>query len=264
MKEDSYKTKEDSGKSIILHIPHSSKEIPAKYRDQFILSDNELEREQLQLVDHHTEELYRDPEYGMVVFPVSRLLCDPERFEDDDKESKSSYGMGVIYGKTLSGKPLRRELSSQERSSLIKAYYRPHHLEITRLVEASLVKKDRALVVDCHSFPSRPFSYETDQYSLRPDICIGTDMFHTPKVLADLVEDYFIHLGYSVARNSPFSGSFVPGGYYQQNKRVESIMIEVNRCLYMDERTGEKGAMFEEVKTVIQGLQKMLQEYFEV
>jgi hypothetical protein len=39
--------------------------------------------------------------------------------------------------------------------------------------------------------------------------------------------------------NRPFSGSIVPANNFDKNKRVFSVMIEVNRRLYMDETTGE-------------------------
>ncbi len=57
---------------LILHIPHSSREIPPSYRDEFLISDDEIEDEQLQLVDHYTEELFSTPDEVQAIFPVSR------------------------------------------------------------------------------------------------------------------------------------------------------------------------------------------------
>ena len=44
--------------------------------------------------------------------------------------------------------------------------------------------------------------------------------------------------------NRPFAGSLVPMRYYQTNRNVWSIMVEVRRDLYMDERTGLKNSSF--------------------
>jgi N-formylglutamate deformylase len=55
----------------------------------------------------------------------------------------------------------------------------------------------------------------------------------------------FQDIGYSVAVNRPFGGSLVPAQYYRLNKRVFSIMIEINRKLYMDEENREKNGRYE-------------------
>ena len=47
----------------------------------------------------------------------------------------------------------------------------------------------------------------------------------------------FTARGYSVSINSPFSGTIVPLKHYLKDRRVSSIMIEVNRSLY-DDRGG--------------------------
>ncbi len=93
--------------------------------------------------------------------------------------------------------------------------------------------------------------FELDQAPSRPNICIGTDEFHTPDWLTDKAMDLFQKAGYSVAVNRPYSGSIVPLYYYQVDKRVASIMIEINRGLYMDEETGLKTPEFSSVKDTI-------------
>ena len=40
----------------------------------------------------------------------------------------------------------------------------------------------------------------------------------------------------------------VPSSFYQKDARVYSIMVEVNRSLYMNEDTGERSAGFDEVR----------------
>ncbi len=72
--------------------------------------------------------------------------------------------------------------------------------------------------------------------------------------------NFFRDLGYTVARDLPFSGSLVPQWYYRQERGVTSIMIEVNRALYMDEVTGSKKSSFYEVRRVLQKLIRLLGE----
>ena len=68
----------------------------------------------------------------------------------------------------------------------------------------------------------------------RPDICIGTDAYHTSAELKNCLLKVFEAFGYRVAIDSPFSGSIVPLKHYHKDKRVASVMIEVNRSLYDD------------------------------
>jgi N-formylglutamate amidohydrolase len=43
----------------------------------------------------------------------------------------------------------------------------------------------------------------------------------------------------------------VPTKFYQKDARVQSIMIEVNRKLYMNEKTGEKTQNFNDFKQTL-------------
>jgi N-formylglutamate amidohydrolase len=45
---------------------------------------------------------------------------------------------------------------------------------------------------------------------------------------------------YSVAVDAPFAGALVPLASYRKDRRIWSVMIEVNRRLYMDEHSGLK------------------------
>jgi N-formylglutamate amidohydrolase len=52
----------------------------------------------------------------------------------------------------------------------------------------------------------------------------------------------FSDLGWRVELNRPYAGTIVPGNFHQKDPRVYSIMVEVNRSLYMNEDTGERSA----------------------
>lgn len=108
------------------------------------------------------------------------------------------------------------------------------------------------MIIDCHSFPSTPLPYEEDQNPDRPEICIGTDSFHTSSWLEEKVAMGFDRLGFSVEINRPFAGSIVPMRYFQKDSRVSSVMIELNRKLYMDEFIGKKNHRFDELKNILQ------------
>lgn len=167
-----------------MHVPHSSAEVPADVRPQFLLGDDDLARELRLMTDWHTDELFALPPAVAVTvrFPVSRLVVDPERFEDPEAERMEVVGMGAVYTKTSQGLPLRDEAeAARERETLLARYYRPHHAALEAATAAALAAHGRCLIVDCHSFPSRPLPYEfkvsADRWKVvhRPAVCIGTD-----------------------------------------------------------------------------------------
>ena len=228
---------------MILHIPHSSREIPAEVRRTLLLDDAELERELTRMTDAWTDELFPGAAGSgdaAVVFPVSRLVVDPERFEDDALEPMAEVGMGAVYTNTSQGGRLRGPLSERERQALLERYYRPHHAALEEAVARDLERSGSALVVDCHSFPSAPLPYEKDRSAPRPQICIGTDAFHTPAALAGVAARLFEAKGFSVELDTPFSGSIVPRRWYRSDPAVRSLMVEVRRDLFTDERSGAK------------------------
>lgn len=239
---------------IILHIPHSSTQIPDDA--DYCVSASELHREKLLLTDWVTEELFASSgDHALiqkVVAPVSRLFCDMERFANDAEEPMVLRGMGVCYTSTGDGKPLRR-LRPEVRQRIIEKYYDPHHWKLSELVDQA-VRTEQCLIVDCHSFPSFPLPCDLDQNPNRPDICIGTDPFHTPDGLAKRLVGYFEGHGFTVAVNAPYSGTIVPMKFYKKDRRVHSVMIEVNRKLYLLGDTAEKNEEFERLQKIIRAL----------
>lgn len=120
-------------------------------------------------------------------------------------------------------------------------------------VAASLSAHGRCLVIDCHSFPNLRLPYEDrDASASRPDICIGTDEYHTTNALRDAAVSVFESAGYSVAVNYPFAGALVPASRYQEDPRVAAVMIEVNRKLYMNEQTGARARDFLVTKDLLE------------
>jgi N-formylglutamate amidohydrolase len=244
-------------RSVLLHIPHASTYIPEEQRSNILLDDDQLKEELLCMTDRYVDELFHVPGYEMVVAPVSRLVCDVERFTEDAQESMAKKGMGVIYTKTHDGKQLRKECSAAQEAQLVRLYHAQNSLQLRRMVEDSLRDNGTALILDCHSFSSNPLPCDEDQTVPRPDICLGTDALHTPPALLDWVRRFFASRGYSIGINTPFAGCYIPEGMYRISNNVLAIMVEINRSRYMDEATGEKLPSFSL-------LQNQMKEFVEV
>ena len=124
---------------------------------------------------------------------------------------------------------------------------------LSRAVKYQLQTYGKALILDCHSFPNTPLKRSVHKTIPRPDINIGTDNFHTPQNLIDISVEYFSERNFTVGINYPFSGTIVPNKYYKKNHKVESIMLEINRKLYLTERSNEKSEQYNVTKLAIQG-----------
>jgi len=227
---------------VVLHIPHSSRRVPAEERQAILVDDTELNGELLRMTDAYTDELFpiTPVEAGRVIFPLSRLVCDVERFPSDENEPMAARGMGVTYTRTSMGGVLRAQPDPADRQKCLDRWYWPHHSKLEHLVKDVAERSGVCLIVDCHSFPSVALPYELDQASPRADICIGTDSFHTPWAVRDAIVAAAEADGYSVAVDAPFSGALVPLSSYRKDHRILSVMIEVNRRLYMEEDSGKK------------------------
>jgi N-formylglutamate amidohydrolase len=237
---------------VICNIPHGSINIPSKFKKDFIISDQELEIEAKKLGDLYAELLFSGllAEYGGIISKVSRIVVDTERFEDDEKETMSKVGMGAIYTKNENGEVIRKT-DKESQQSLISEIYQPYHLALADLIGDCLSKFGKCLILDCHTFPSKPRSYEFDKSKNRPDICLGTDKFHTPENLKMVFSEKFKKSSFSVKYDNPFSGTMAPKEYYRKNKNISSIMIEVNRKLYMDEEKFSRNTNFDAVSDKI-------------
>ncbi|MBA2275073.1 MAG: N-formylglutamate amidohydrolase [Chloroflexi bacterium] len=236
------------------HVPHASTEIPPWIRDEILLDDEALGRELVHLTDWHTDRLFdwlRDHGAQLFINRLSRLVFDPERFADDAQEPMAAVGQGAVYTRTTSGEILR-DLAEDDRARRLTELFEPYHAALSGLVGSQLGRFGRCTLVDCHSFASLPLPSEADQGRDRPDICIGTDPFHTPEGLATALERAFLAEGFDVRRDSPFSGCLVPLAYYRSDPRVSSVMIELRRGLYCDEATGERLPGFSDVRAALQ------------
>lgn len=244
--------------NVVIHVPHASLYIPEKYIPDYDLEV--LGHEMLVMTDWYCNELFAC-EAEMVNLRVSRLVCDVERFRDDKDETMSQRGMGVYYTHSSRNMPFRK-FSSAKREEVIKNYYDPHHSKLEATVEKCLAQYGQCLIIDGHSFYPEPLPYEPDQQPNRPDICIGTDDFHTSPNMVYKMVNYLQDHNLSVKINSPFAGALVPMKYYRQDSRVQSVMIEINRGLYLA-RGCEKSERFDEIQRIIKGMIEIMGEEVE-
>ncbi|CAN5704372.1 N-formylglutamate amidohydrolase [soil metagenome] len=237
---------------IIGHIPHSATLIPDPVRAALLLDDAELALEVVRLTDWHTDDLFgflAGQGATLLVYRLSRLVLDPERYDVDADESMARVGQGVVYLRDTQGRPLR-EADPLTRARWLAELYVPYHAELDRLSASQLEAFGTCTVLDCHSFASRPLPSEPDPSLDRPDICLGTDATHTPIELVDDLAQAFRREGFSVRLDAPFGGTIIPRAH-RGDPRLRSVMVEVRRGLYCDEATGQRTPAYSDVRGAI-------------
>lgn len=251
--------------NLILNIPHASTyltgihclpavHLAAAYGAFMQMLHSEL----LPMTDWYTDELFINGIGIPVVAPVSRIICDTERFRNDDDEPMSKIGMGVCYSRTHD---LKHSIAwaHGHKEWVLENIYDVHHKSLELAVEKALDSAPyRALIVDCHSFSNVPLPYEPDQNPNRPDFCIGTDPFHTPSELEEMAVRFFRNKGYTVRVNSPYSGTIVPLRFLNRNSCVKSLMVEINRGLYLKPGTNVRNWHFPILKEQLKEFEEQI------
>lgn len=128
----------------------------------------------------------------------------------------------------------------------IERVYKPYHEALQALVDATHSAFGQALLIDCHSMPS---TVRGGQGRLRPDIVVG-DRYGAScsSEISDAAGHILSRLGYSISRNKPYAGGFITEHYGKPGLGFHTLQIEINRCLYMDERTLQPTAGFSRLK----------------
>ncbi len=203
--------------SKLIHVPHASTLIPDEFRSQFLLDDNELQKEAVTSADLYTDVLARQvwPNAEKVVAGVSRLVCDVERYPDDGCEAMSDVGRGMIYTSTSQARKLRRELSASEKEHIRRTIYDPHWSRLREMAKG-------CVLIDLHSYPKDVWPIEQNRSAHRPEIDIGTTHGVTPLGWQNALHEHFAEHGYDVAIDTPYEGVIDAGAN-------SAVMIEIRR-----------------------------------
>lgn len=245
---------EDSTSHLIIHVPHSARYIPEEIRQDILLGDTDLEAELNEMTDSLTAEMVLHATANSTKPPTlfinkfSRLVIDPERFPDD-REIMNQVGMGAVYLKTSNGEALRDP--KFDSSYLISSYFAPYARALSDLVSTKLEQHGKALIIDFHSYRNDRRPNTVNHGQARPPVCIGTDSFHTPSGLVELVQKEFSRFGETVL-NQPYAGTYVPLDFYQNDARVSSIMLENRADLLVDENLNPGPNFYEYSKALAQ------------
>jgi N-formylglutamate amidohydrolase len=242
---------------FIFNAPHSGTVYPASFLTTSRLDAVTLRRSE----DAFIDELFA----GVVALGAPLMVArfprayldvnrepyelDPRMFEGrlpafaNTRSMRVAGGLGTIPRIVADGQEIYgAHLAADEALRRIERLYKPYHRTLRHLVQRTAHGFGYAVLIDCHSMPSTSLSRED---AIKADIVLG-DRYGTScaGLLADLTETALRARGYAVVRNKPYAGGFITEHYGEPALGHHALQIEINRALYMDERTLARKAEF--------------------
>ena len=137
------------------------------------------------------------------------------------------------------GRPIRSgKIPLREALRRLRLGYHPYHEQLESLLSRQRDAFGMAVLFDCHSMPHDALSSAPIVRGRRPDVILG-DRFGAAcaRWVIDAAAALFTEQGFVVARNAPFAGGYITQAYGRPTRNVHALQIEIDRALYMDERT---------------------------
>jgi len=218
--------------------------------------------------DSHVDALYATaPDHGacLLAAEFSRVYIDPNRALDDldaklidgewpgaiNPTDKSERGQGLIWRQAPPDLPLYdRLLSVDEVRHRIEDYYRPYHRRLSDELDALHERFGVVYHINCHSMPALSTQMSPEGPGKeRPQLTLGDrDGASCTPEFTELVRETLLGMGYGVTVNDPYKGAELVRAYADPAAGRNSLQIEINRNLYMDETTFERHEGFAELQ----------------
>jgi len=250
---------------FVFNAPHAGAVYPASFLAESRLDALGLRRSEDAYVDELVAPMTALGAPVMAArFPRALLDLNREPYELDPRmfdgrlppfantrSMRVAGGLGTIPRIVADGQEIYRgRLAVEEGLRRIEWLYKPYHRMLRQLVTRTATRFGQAVLIDCHSMPSTSVARED---GIKADIVLG-DRYGTScvGVLTDLVDAILRGKGYSVTRNKPYAGGFITEHYGEPALGRHALQIEINRALYMDERTLTKrpgfGTLLQDLK----------------
>ncbi|MEM6824107.1 MAG: N-formylglutamate amidohydrolase [Pseudomonadota bacterium] len=247
--------------SVVFASPHSGRDYPPEMMRRTSLSERAIRSSEDAFVDLLFDSapvtgaplITATVPRAYVDFNRSREELDPALIEGVRRASHNprvSSGLGVIPRVVANGRPIYRgKLPRDEADRRLEQHWAPYHLGLETLLQESRALFGEAVLVDCHSMPHEALESVAHPGGLRPEIVIG-DRFgaSASAELVDRIEAAFVDAGLVVVRNAPFAGAYSTQNYGRPGQNQHVVQVEIDRALYMDERTIRPNAGFADLR----------------
>jgi len=169
------------------------------------------------------------------------MLADAWPGEVAPSERCLTLGNGLVFSHTTAKTPIyARRLTAKEVAHRIESYWRPYRHTLTQVLNAAAARGPR-WHLNLHSMPSNAYE-RLGRVAPGPlaDVVLGDLNGHScSAAFTEWVAWAFRWRGYTVAVNDPYVGQDLLREFGDPARGRESLQIEVNRGIYLDEQTRE-------------------------
>lgn len=259
---------------LVFSSPHSGRDYPAHFIDASPLDTVQLRRSEDAFVD---EIFAAAPDFGApllrALFPRAYVDANREAFELDPtmfdsplpdfvrtKSVRITAGLGTIPRIVADGAQIYAgALGFDEAKQRIQDHYDPYHRKLETLLNETRARFGGAILVDCHSMPSAGAPGTRSRGVKNVDMVLGDcHGMSCADAITTVAEETLRGLGYRVFRNRPYAGGYITRHYGRPADGLHALQIEINRGLYMDERTIQRtpglNALIHDMNRLIQAL----------
>jgi N-formylglutamate amidohydrolase len=252
--------------SVVFASPHSGRNYPPAFLERTVLDQSEVRSSE----DAYVDQLFSAvPDCGapLLMACAPRAFLDLNRGPDEldpaliegvrrmSHNPRVASGLGVIPRVVSNGRLIYRgKLTLAEAHGRLSDYWRPYHDQLQTLLDQSLIRFQEAILIDCHSMPHEALENVGPPGTLRPHIVLG-DRFGAAAAgsIVEKVEAAFSRAGFRVARNMPFAGAYITQHYGRPTRRQHAVQVEIDRSLYMDEKTLQPHAGYGDFVAALNG-----------
>ncbi|MDO5648440.1 N-formylglutamate amidohydrolase [Paracoccus sp. (in: a-proteobacteria)] len=230
---------------VIFASPHSGRDYPDWFLENTDLSLPVLRSSEDAFVD---DLIACAPDFGAVTLTarMPRAVVDLNRGPDemDPKivrgvprqplNQRTMAGLGVIPRVVSQGRAIHRTpIDRPEATRRINAYWRPYHAALAALMAQTRARFGQAVLIDMHSMPQDALIHLT---GAPPDMVLGNRHgLSAAARITDTVCQAVESQGWTIRRNSPFSGAYIAQNYGRPAQNMHVLQLEINRSLYMNE-----------------------------
>jgi N-formylglutamate amidohydrolase len=258
-------------KPFLISIPHSGEKVPLEAPWLKGLPETLLMFDVDRFVDRLYQPVIERLHIPFVKTDWHRYAIDLNRWPDDvDADSvrghvnpSGKFSRGLHWVITTMGERLMPEpMAPEVHEALVTNYFEPFHRDVRALFAAHKARGASVVYhIDAHSMPSVGTNEHRDPGKRRADVvisdCSGTTC---STFFKDLVINAFEKAGFTIAYNWPYLGGRVTETYGKPALGQESIQVELNRGLYMNEQT--KGLLPAEAKNTEKKLSQAIEAVY--